>query len=141
MRRGGSVIFSGIHFSQWLDSSLDDYTDYCCGVNNKIFRYDDLTSYLVSLSPPPPPLLPPSIPTPDPANSLHPSPPRTLKQKVLEHLAERGPVVTLTDGNFTRYAEGKSRPYHLVLLFTAMLPTYNCGSCRYDCRQQLLLLL
>ncbi|CAN0448516.1 unnamed protein product [Laminaria digitata] len=42
----------------------------------------------------------------------------------------RGPIITLSDGNFTRYAEGKDRPYHIVVLFTAAAPSYNCMACR-----------
>ncbi|CAM9931258.1 unnamed protein product [Hapterophycus canaliculatus] len=55
---------------------------------------------------------------------------QTATEKKLEHLAARSPVVTLTDGNFTRYADGKTRPYSIVVLFTALGPQYNCVSCR-----------
>lgn len=49
----------------------------------------------------------------------------------MEVLMSRGPIITLSDGNFTRYAEGKDRPYHIVVLFTAAAPSYNCMACRY----------
>lgn len=58
---------------------------------------------------------------------------QTTAEKTLDHLATRGPIVTLADGNFTRYADGKSaatKPYHLVVLFTALAPKYKCISCR-----------
>ncbi|CAM9818866.1 unnamed protein product [Pylaiella littoralis] len=52
------------------------------------------------------------------------------KKKKLDHLASLDPIVTLTDGNFTKYAEAQSRPYHLVVLFTAFEAKYKCVSCR-----------
>ncbi|CAM9283828.1 unnamed protein product [Ectocarpus sp. 13 AM-2016] len=51
-------------------------------------------------------------------------------EKRVDHLASRGPVVTLADGNFTRYTEGKSRPYSVVVLFTALGAQYKCTACR-----------
>lgn len=51
-------------------------------------------------------------------------------EKRLGHLEARGPIVSLAEGNFTKYAEGKARSYNLVLLFTATGPSYNCMACR-----------
>lgn len=54
----------------------------------------------------------------------------TKAQKKMEVIMARGPILTASDTNFTRYAEGNSRPYHLVVLFTAAGPAYNCAACR-----------
>lgn len=57
-------------------------------------------------------------------------------EKRLEHLHARGPVVPLADSNFTRYVDGRTRPYHAVVLFTAMKSSYNCAACRYIYRER-----
>ncbi|CAN0557070.1 unnamed protein product, partial [Ectocarpus sp. 8 AP-2014] len=55
---------------------------------------------------------------------------QSAMEKRVDHLASRGPVVTLADGNFTRYTDGKSRPYSVVVLFTALGSQYKCTACR-----------
>ncbi|CAM9279997.1 unnamed protein product [Choristocarpus tenellus] len=54
----------------------------------------------------------------------------TKGEKKIKILRSRGPLVTLTDSNFTRFAVTQPRPYHLVLIFTATEPKFGCTFCR-----------